>query len=1018
MLVNITQYFIEAGREWAAGSNPDVPRETAERWIAEGKASTDTDGVRDQSSVSGGGGGGVAAWGGITGTLSAQTDLQAALDAKQVALVSATNIKTINGASILGSGDITISEGASSPPTAVATLAALRAMSVTSLPNLAVVQCSGYYTQNDGGGGTFIYSSASVLADDGGSVIAPSTGSGRWLRIFERTDQFNVRHWGAKGDYNGAAGTDDSVAVAACVTYAKNNKQAGTNINWVFFPEGWYYTRIPPVNYVEVAFEGAGIGLTRIRHVNGYTEPLIYITGPSTIATGARVIATPYGGTRNLSLQAGTLTYPAIHYSEVSIDQGYDMDGTAYAGPASTLGVSGMSCFDFLNAGMRRLRFDAIGKWGIDFRCSGVLPSVVDRTSGHYRVNALNIGTGAFTTGASPEPIFGTPAMLFGFGATAPTAVDTGQPLLFAHQGGVYFVGVGSTSMAIVLYRTRAAALAGTNAITYSATYTGSLAFCLWVANAAATTVTPAAGTIAYNDGGKGFCIATTTYDSTLASAVIGTGYDNTISTANGIHCVMLWSDGALPAPLTAGTVYWPTYVDAKTIKLSTSAANAWAGTFIDITDTGSGNIYLMYHHGAAAFGMGHFTLDDYTYDNSNATTMETRGGNAAGGYGVLCIDTSGVAANKGNIEVSNTRVEINKTPSRDLARGMVSTSTFYARVNTNMSGTEGSNISFTLNGTAVDYSTSVAANTRDSLVISCQGNNELAVSISNLSTFGVGVAYNNQNGTAPSSIHLRGGLVRGYVPFASTRRNGTDANDGTARHMIDGVVVNRQGSPLTSAYNKRGDTLYVAPGLNPVLYRAVQAQPGLCKGTAGIATSIGVTGNMSVGSNVVTFTGSLNSQVGVGTAVSVVGAGAAAASLVGIVGSIDSYPASGSRTFTLVDSSGGAVNCVTEATAAVINYADAQFSQVDGYYAVSGTLDFPSIAAQASSDQTIAAPSGVSFSAGRVVQLGLPNNVPAGIIYSAFVSLSGNSITVRATNVTGASIDPPSGTFNARVMA
>ena len=87
------------------------------------------------------GGGGV--WGAITGTLSSQTDLQAALDAKQASgnyatgggtatgtntgdnatnsqysglaaskqdtLVSGTNIKTINGSSLLGSGDIAIS---------------------------------------------------------------------------------------------------------------------------------------------------------------------------------------------------------------------------------------------------------------------------------------------------------------------------------------------------------------------------------------------------------------------------------------------------------------------------------------------------------------------------------------------------------------------------------------------------------------------------------------------------------------------------------------------------------------------------------------------------------------------------------------------------------------------------------------------------------------------------------------------------------------------------------------------
>ena len=53
--------------------------------------------------------GGSGTWGSITGTLSNQTDLQNALDAKQATLVSGTNIKTINATSLLGSGDIAIS---------------------------------------------------------------------------------------------------------------------------------------------------------------------------------------------------------------------------------------------------------------------------------------------------------------------------------------------------------------------------------------------------------------------------------------------------------------------------------------------------------------------------------------------------------------------------------------------------------------------------------------------------------------------------------------------------------------------------------------------------------------------------------------------------------------------------------------------------------------------------------------------------------------------------------------------
>jgi len=54
---------------------------------------------------------GGATWGLITGTLSDQTDLDAAFAAKQDTLVSGTNIKTVNGNSLLGSGDIEISGG-------------------------------------------------------------------------------------------------------------------------------------------------------------------------------------------------------------------------------------------------------------------------------------------------------------------------------------------------------------------------------------------------------------------------------------------------------------------------------------------------------------------------------------------------------------------------------------------------------------------------------------------------------------------------------------------------------------------------------------------------------------------------------------------------------------------------------------------------------------------------------------------------------------------------------------------
>ena len=49
-----------------------------------------------------------AQWGNITGTISNQTDLQNTLNAKQDTLISGTNIKTVNGTSLLGAGDVSI----------------------------------------------------------------------------------------------------------------------------------------------------------------------------------------------------------------------------------------------------------------------------------------------------------------------------------------------------------------------------------------------------------------------------------------------------------------------------------------------------------------------------------------------------------------------------------------------------------------------------------------------------------------------------------------------------------------------------------------------------------------------------------------------------------------------------------------------------------------------------------------------------------------------------------------------
>jgi hypothetical protein len=67
--------------------------------------------LQNQVASLGPGGGGGAMWGSITGTLGAQTDLNTALNGKQTILVSGSNIRTVNGNSLIGSGDVAIAGG-------------------------------------------------------------------------------------------------------------------------------------------------------------------------------------------------------------------------------------------------------------------------------------------------------------------------------------------------------------------------------------------------------------------------------------------------------------------------------------------------------------------------------------------------------------------------------------------------------------------------------------------------------------------------------------------------------------------------------------------------------------------------------------------------------------------------------------------------------------------------------------------------------------------------------------------
>lgn len=77
-----------------------------------------------------------------------------------------------------------------------------------------------------------------------------------------------------------------------------------------------------------------------------------------------------------------------------------------------------------------------------------------------------------------------------------------------------------------------------------------------------------------------------------FATTDVNTGTDEITITAHGLENfqrVQFTSTGAVPTGLTASTTYYLIVVDANTIQVATTYANAFAGTQIDITSVGSG---------------------------------------------------------------------------------------------------------------------------------------------------------------------------------------------------------------------------------------------------------------------------------------------------------------------------------------------------------------------------------------------------------------------------------------------
>lgn len=161
-------------------------------------------------------------------------------------------------------------------PFKVDTITALKAVAAAARVNGQQCEVAGYSSASDGGGGIFVFNSASSASDDGGTVLAPNVGTGRWLRV-AANEYVRPEWWGGFAD----ASTNCSAAFTSALAVGPQVKLS----------QGTYIlatTVALPENRTVV---GAGQATTTLRFTG---------TGPALTFTPA--------GDGNLSLQDFNMT--------------------------------------------------------------------------------------------------------------------------------------------------------------------------------------------------------------------------------------------------------------------------------------------------------------------------------------------------------------------------------------------------------------------------------------------------------------------------------------------------------------------------------------------------------------------------------------------------------------------------------------------------------------------------------------------------------------------------------------
>lgn len=140
-----------------------------------------------------------------------------------------------------------VANAATQPLTTVELIADLKALPVVGVVTGTQIHVSGYHADGDGGGGWFYYEASSSATANGGTVLAPDIGDGRWLRVY--SGPINIRWFGALGDGTG----NDGEFIQNAVDFLS------TTGGEIYFPTGRYRSTVSialPITGQLITFSG------------------------------------------------------------------------------------------------------------------------------------------------------------------------------------------------------------------------------------------------------------------------------------------------------------------------------------------------------------------------------------------------------------------------------------------------------------------------------------------------------------------------------------------------------------------------------------------------------------------------------------------------------------------------------------------------------------------------------------------------------------------------------------------